>query len=79
MRPYDRLYAYFTHANIAAIYRKVFPGGGTAYVYVDGEFRGIMNNNAAYTAVMPFYIGGLDPNTLYHSIEIACEPGRASV
>ncbi len=69
MRPNDRLSAYFTHANVAAIYRGVFPGGGTAYVYVDGEFRGIMNNEAPTRAVMPFYIGGLDPNTI-HSLEL---------
>jgi hypothetical protein len=83
-RPNDRLYFYVTNANIAAIYRQVFPGGGTAYVYVDGEFRGIMNNNAAYTAVMPFYIGGLDlttPDHLgtpYHSIEVRVNPDAPS-
>ncbi len=43
---------------------------------MDGEFRGIMNNDAAYTAVVPFYIGGLDLttpthySTPYHSIEV---------
>ena len=77
VRPYDRLSAYFTHANVAAIYRGVFPGGGTAYVYVDGEFRGIMNNEAPTRAVMPFYIGGLDPNTI-HSLELRVNRGRAA-
>jgi hypothetical protein len=67
------MYAYFTNANVAAIYRRVLPGGGTAYVYVDGEFRGIMNNDAKFASVMPFYVGGLDP-AVTHSIEFRINP-----
>jgi hypothetical protein len=75
VRPYDRVYAFFKNADTAAIYRKVSPGGGTASVYMDGKFRGTMNNNAAFTAVEPFYIGGLDPNGVIHTLEVRINTG----
>jgi hypothetical protein len=70
---YDRVYAYFTHADTVAIYRGVFPDGGSADVYVDGSLRGTMYNNAKVAGVMPFYIGGLDPNA-DHTVEVSINP-----
>lgn len=73
-RPYDRVYAHFTGADTVAIYRGVFPGGGTADVYLDGELRGTMNNDAKVAQVVPFYISGLDANST-HTIEVRVNPG----
>ncbi|MBI5957854.1 MAG: hypothetical protein HY866_03905, partial [Chloroflexi bacterium] len=71
---YDRFYAYFTNADTVAIYRGVFPGGGTASVYVDGELRGTMYNDAAVARVVPFYISGLVPD-FTHIVEVSINPG----
>ncbi len=76
-RPYDRVYVHFTRADTVAIYRAVFPGGGTADVYVDGELRGTMNNDATVARVVPFYISGLDVNST-HTVEVRVNPGSAA-
>ncbi|MBN1563557.1 MAG: hypothetical protein JXA10_06955 [Anaerolineae bacterium] len=81
---YDRLYMFVDQAHIAAIYREVGPGMGTANVYVDGAFRGVMNNEAAFSDVVPFYIGGLDPDPAapdpwYHAIELRVNAGSTGV
>ena len=76
-RPYDRVYAHFTGADTVAIYRGVFPGGGTADVYVDGERRGTMNNDSTVARVVPFYISGLDANTT-HTVEVRVNPGAST-
>lgn len=73
-RAYDRVYAHFTHADTVAIYRGVFPGGGTADVYVDGALRGTMANDAKIARVVPFYISGLAPNEV-HTVEVRVNPG----
>ncbi|HVO69442.1 MAG TPA: hypothetical protein VMT24_05320, partial [Aggregatilineaceae bacterium] len=70
---YDRVYVFFTHADTVGIYRGVFPGGGSADVYVDGSLRGTMYNHAKVAGVAPFYIGGLDPLGT-HTIEISINP-----
>ncbi len=73
-RAYDRVYAHFTHADTVAIYRGVFPGGGTADVYVDGALRGTMSNDAKIARVVPFYVSGLAPDEV-HTVEVRVNPG----
>lgn len=84
LQPYDRMYMFVDQANVVAIYREVGPGAGTANVYVDGEFRGVMDNEADFTDVLPFYIGGLEPDReapdpWYHAIELRVNPDSAGV
>jgi hypothetical protein len=72
-RTYDRVYAHFINADTVAIYRGVFPGGGTADVYVDGVRRGTMSNEARTAHVAPFYVSGLAPSVM-HTVEVRLNP-----
>ncbi|MCD4685601.1 MAG: hypothetical protein K8S97_06665, partial [Anaerolineae bacterium] len=70
----DRMTFSFTNADTVAIYRAVFAGGGMADVYVDGELRGTMNNDAVVARVVPHYVGGLDP-AVVHIVEVRTNAG----
>ncbi len=72
-RTYDRVYAHFINADTVAIYRGVFPGGGTANVYIDGALRGTMSNEAKTAHVAPFYVSGLAPGVM-HTVEVRANP-----
>jgi hypothetical protein len=72
---HDRFFVYFTGADTIAIYRRVYPGGGTADVYVNGSLRGTMSNDAKVERVVPFYIGGFDP-VLTHTVEVSVNSGQ---
>lgn len=71
---YDRVYAHFTHADTVAIYRKVFPGGGSADVYLNGAYWGTMQNEATHEMITPFYISALSPDLTYYTIEVRVNP-----
>lgn len=77
VRPYDRVYAHFINADTVAVYRKVFPGGGTADVYLDGVFYATMYNEATVPMVTPYYISALAP-TQPHTLEVRVNPGASS-
>ncbi len=70
---YDRFYFLFKNADAVAIYRSVFPGGGSAQVYLDGEEIGTMYNDATVARVMPFYIGGVLSGSV-HTVEVRINP-----
>lgn len=72
--PYDRFYATIRDADTIAVYRAVFPGGGSADVYLNGEKWGTMQNHAYATRITPYYISGLTPTTTY-TLEVRINPG----
>ncbi|MBN2304092.1 MAG: hypothetical protein JXQ72_06440, partial [Anaerolineae bacterium] len=69
LNAYDRVYAHFINADTVAIYRTVSTAGGSADVYLDGEYRGTMYNYARTEMVTPFYISGLS-SALSHTVEV---------
>jgi hypothetical protein len=67
--PNDRIYFFFTNTDTIAIYRSVFPNGGSADVYINGEMYGTMYNSAAKEQVTPYYVSGLSAAITY-TVEI---------
>lgn len=55
------------------LYRTMGPGYGTANVYVDGVFYGVMNNNSATGVKVPYIINNLSPSE--HVIQIVNTTG----
>lgn len=73
-RELERIYAHFTNADTAAVYRRVALGAGTADVFLNGEYWGTMNNEADTPQVTPYYISGLSPAITY-TLEIRINEG----
>ena len=76
----DRIYIRFKQADTLAIYREVFPGGGSADVYVDdgvtSSYWGTMYNDATVPMVVPYTISGLaSSNVIVYTVEIRINPG----
>jgi len=76
----DRLYIRFKQADTLSIYREVFPGGGSADVFIDDGFEskywGTMYNDATVPMVVPYTISGLVSSPgLTYTIEIRINPG----
>ncbi|NDJ74703.1 MAG: hypothetical protein GYB65_00475, partial [Chloroflexi bacterium] len=71
--PYDRMYATFTNADTIGIFRSVFSGGGTADVYLNGQYWGTMNNQASSQMITPYYISGLSTAVTY-TVEVRLNP-----
>jgi len=55
------------------LYRTMGPGYGTANVFVDGIFYGVMNNNSATGVKVPYIINNLSPSE--HVIQIVNTTG----
>ncbi|MBN1681287.1 MAG: hypothetical protein JW966_13465 [Anaerolineae bacterium] len=72
---YDRVYAHFKHADTVGVFRKVYPGGGSADVYLDGKLVGTMYNDAATEMVVPYYVSGLVASAEdVHTLEVRINP-----